>query len=222
MARKRIFVSWSSGKDSAFTLCRLLDDPDWEVAGLLITVAETDGAVAMHGTAAELLDAQIAATGLPAIRVPLPWPCPNGVYEARLAEACDEIRSRGVGHIALGDLFLADIRAYREEQMKAAGMLPVFPLWKDDTAALARAMIGSGLVTRLATVDLAKLDESFAGRTFDEALLADLPVGIDPCGENGEFHTFVSDCRAFSAPVPVRAGKLALANGFAYANLELA
>src|SRR6202040_1545243 len=167
--------------------------------GVLTTINEVHDRVAMHGVRSALLDRQIAALGLPAIKVPLPSPCPNEVYEARMADAYMRIKAQGVRHMVFGDLFLEDIRAYREAKLAAAGMQGLFPLWKHDTRKLALEMISEGLVAHLVCIDPRHLARHFAGRTFDGELLRDLPPGVDPCGENGEFHTVVSGGPMFSA-----------------------
>ena len=213
----KAFVSWSSGKDSAFALHEA--SREFDIAGVLTTVNSAYDRVAMHGVREALLDAQVAALGVPVIKVPIPSPCPNEVYEARMEEACARIKEQGIGHIIFGDLFLEDIRAYRVEKLAATGLQPVFPLWKRDTAKLAREMIASGLVAYLTCLDPRKLDRSFAGRTFDEALLRDLPEGIDPCGENGEFHTVVTAGPMFKAPIPVRVGEVVERDGFVFADV---
>ncbi|HUB84275.1 MAG TPA: hypothetical protein VL971_01175 [Rhizomicrobium sp.] len=214
---RKAFVSWSSGKDSAFAFHEA--SRDFAIAGVLTTVNSAYDRVAMHGVREALLDAQVAALGVPAIKVPIPSPCPNAVYEARMEEACARIKEQGIGHIIFGDLFLEDIRAYRVEKLAAAGLEPVFPLWKRDTAKLAREMIESGLVAHLTCIDPRKLDRSFAGRRFDETLLRDLPDGIDPCGENGEFHTVVTAGPMFKAPIPVRVGEVVERDGFIFADV---
>ena len=218
MANHKAFLSWSSGKDSAFALMAARA-AGIEIAGLLTNVTEGEGRVAMHGAHPKLLAAQAEAAGLRALRVELPWPCPNGEYERRTGAAFEAIKQEGIRHVVFGDLFLEDIRAYRDKQMAAVGMEPIYPLWKMDTATLARAMIDAGLVAHLVCVDARKLDESFAGRKFDEALLADLPAGIDPCGENGEFHTLVTDAPFFSRPVPFERGEVSRRGDFIYADM---
>jgi uncharacterized protein (TIGR00290 family) len=215
--KPKAFVSWSSGKDSAFALHEA--SRDFEIAGVLTTVNSAYDRVAMHGVREALLDAQVAALGVPAIKVPIPSPCPNEVYEARMEEACARIKAQGVGHIVFGDLFLEDIRAYRVEKLAPAGIEPVFPLWKRDTAALARQMIASGMVAHITCLDPTKLDRSFAGRVFDETLLRDLPHGIDPCGENGEFHTVVTAGPMFKAPIAVKVGEVVERDGFVFADV---
>jgi uncharacterized protein (TIGR00290 family) len=188
---RRVLLSWSSGKDCAWALQLLREDPGVEVVGLLTTVDAAAGRVAMHGTRLEIVEAQARGVGLPLQVVPLPWPCPNAVYEERMARALEEARGRGVTHMAFGDLFLEDVRAYREAQLAGSGITPLFPLWGADTAVLARQMVDAGVEAILTCVDPAKLPPSFAGRRFDRSLLDALPPGVDPCGENGEFHTCV-------------------------------
>ena len=217
--RPKAFVSWSSGKDSAFALYEARRLGAFDVVGLLTTVNEVHHRVAMHGTRESLLDRQIAATGLPCLKIPLPSPCPNEIYEARMAEACASIMAQGVRHIVFGDLFLEDIRAYREARLKEAGMVGIFPLWQRDTRALAHEMIDSGLVAHLVCVDPRRLDRRFAGRRFDADLLAELPATVDPCGENGEFHTAVSAGPMFAAPIPVEPGEVVERDGFIFADV---
>jgi uncharacterized protein (TIGR00290 family) len=212
-------MAWSSGKDSAFALHLLRQQTDVEVCGLLTTVNETHGRVAMHAVRRELLAAQAAAIGLPLTLVPIPYPCPNEVYEAAMAKALGWARAHAITGVAFGDLFLPDIRAYRERQMAPTGLSCRFPLWGRPTHALAREMIASGFRARLSCVDPKTLDASFAGREFDEALLDDLPAGVDPCGENGEFHTFVWDGPLFSKPIEVRSGEVVTRDGFVFADL---
>lgn len=219
MANIRAFLSWSSGKDSAFALLKARG-LGIDVAGLLTNVSEADGRVAMHGAHPAMLSAQVAAIGLPALQVALPWPCPNAEYERRTGAALEAIKAQDIRHVVFGDLFLEDIKAYRDKQMEGAGMTPLYPLWKLDTKALAHEMIASGLVAHLVCVDGRKLPESFAGRKFDEALLADLPDGIDPCGENGEFHTLVTDAPFFSRPITFQRGNVTRKGDFIYAELS--
>jgi uncharacterized protein (TIGR00290 family) len=219
MSPPKAFVSWSSGKDSAYSLHEARRLGMAEIAGVLITVSEAYDRVAMHGTRNSLLDRQIAALGLPAIKVPIPAHCPNETYEARMAAACAQIKEQGVEHIVFGDLFLEDIRAYRIAKLAQAGMAPLFPLWLRDTKALAREMIASGLETWLSCIDPRKLDKSFAGARFDEAMLARLPEGIDPCGENGEFHTAVTAGPMFAAPIGVIVGEIVERDGFVFADI---
>jgi uncharacterized protein (TIGR00290 family) len=215
----KALVSWSSGKDSAFALHEARRLGLAEIVGVLTTINEFYDRVAMHGVRNALLDRQIAALGLSAIKVPIPSPCPNEIYEARMAGACERIKAQGVRHIVFGDLFLEDIRAYRIEKLSAAGMEPVFPLWKRDTTALAREMIASGLSARIACLDPRKLDRGFGGRRFDADLLRDLPDGIDPCGENGEFHTAVTAGPMFAREIPVRIGETVERDGFVFTDV---
>jgi uncharacterized protein (TIGR00290 family) len=214
----KAFVSWSSGKDSAFALheARRINI---EIAGVLTTINEVYDRVAMHGVRHALLDRQIAALGVAAIKVPIPSPCPNEVYEARMAEACAAIKAQEVRHIIFGDLFLEDIRAYRVEKLAAAGMEPIFPLWKRDTDALARDMIASGLRAHVTCLDPRKLSRTFAGSTFDDAFLRDLPPGIDPCGENGEFHTAATAGPMFASPIAVTVGETVERDGFLFTDV---
>lgn len=218
-ARPKAVVSWSSGKDSAFALWEAHRTGALDIVGLLTTVEEGAGRVAMHGVRASLLDRQAAALGLPCLKVALPDPCPNHVYETRMAEATARLKDEGVTHMVFGDLFLEDIRAYRDERLRAAGMTGVYPLWGRPTASLAQEMIGIGLVAHLTCVDTRRLDASFAGRRFDRALLDDLPAGVDPCGENGEFHTVVTDGPLFTAPIPVMVGAAVERGGFVFADV---
>jgi uncharacterized protein (TIGR00290 family) len=214
----KAFVSWSTGKDSAFALYEARRS-GIEVVGVLTTINEKYDRVAMHGTRNALLDQQIAALGLPAIKIPIPSPCPNEVYEARMLDACEQIKALGVRHIIFGDLFLEDIRAYRAERLAAVGITPVFPLWKRDTDLLAREMIASGIVAHIACLDPRKLPRSFAGRAYDDSLLGDLPVSVDPCGENGEFHTAVSAGPMFATAIPVRIGETVERGGFVFTDI---
>ncbi len=219
MMRPKALIAWSSGKDSAWALHVVRQSGDYDVVGALTTVNRTFARVAMHGVRQELLEMQIAAAGLKPVLVHIPHPCTNDIYEQAVAEAVAQAKADGVTHIVFGDLFLEDIRAYRVEKLKETGITPVFPLWLKPTDALARDMIAGGLQAHLATVDLKKLSADFAGRRFDAALLGDLPPGIDPCGENGEFHSFVCAGPMLSRPIPVRVGETVTRDGFAYADL---
>jgi uncharacterized protein (TIGR00290 family) len=219
--KEKALLAWSSGKDSAWALHVLRAQDEIEVVGLLTTIEAARERVAMHAVRAELLRAQAAAVGLPLTEVPLPWPCSNTQYEAATNAAFAEARAAGVTVVAFGDLFLEDIRRYREEGLAATGLRPIFPLWRQPTDALARRMIAGGLRARLACVDAQKLAQSFAGRDFDEALLAALPASVDPCGERGEFHTFVYDGPMFERPVPIRGGEIVERDGFVFADLLL-
>lgn len=213
-----IWLSWSSGKDCAFALYEMRRQGR-EVAALFTTLNAEFDRVAMHGVRRQLLEAQAASAGLPLHVVELPWPCSNDDYESRMRALLAKARSAGVSEMAFGDLFLEDVRAYREKNLAGTGIAPLFPLWGKETGALAREMIAAGVSARLATVDLARLDASFAGRSFDADLLRDLPPGIDPCGENGEFHTFVTAGPMLSQPLRVEVGETVVRDGFAYADL---
>jgi uncharacterized protein (TIGR00290 family) len=219
MTRPKAIVSWSSGKDSAWALHAIRGQGDVEVTGLLTTVTAEFSRVAMHAVREVLLDAQAAALGLPCHKIMLPWPCSNEVYEREMAEALRAAKTAGVTQVVFGDLFLQDIRAYREAKLAGTGISPLFPLWQRDTHALAREMIDGGLRATLTCVDPKKLDRSFAGRTFDRNLLADLPARVDPCGENGEFHTFAWAGPMFASPVSVVAGPVVEREGFVFADL---
>ena len=190
--RPKAWLAWSSGKDSAWSLQTVRQSGELDVVALLTTVNRTFQRVAMHAVRESLLEMQAAEAGLPLVKVPIPSPCPNAVYEQAMSEAMERARAEGVYHVVFGDLFLEDIRAYREKQLASCGMMPVFPLWGKHTGRLAEDMIAGGLQAHLTCVDPRKLDRSFAGRRFDAELLRALPAGVDPCGENGEFHTCVS------------------------------
>jgi len=217
--RPKAFVSWSSGKDCAFALWQARKAGELDICGLLTTTNEAVGRVAMHGTRNDLMRRQAEAAGLPVLEVGLPWPCSNEDYASRMIAACEAMKAQGVSHVIYGDLYLEDIRAYRDEKMAQAGLTAVYPLWKRDTHQLAHDMIASGLKTVVVCIDPKKLDASFAGRWLDEAFLADLPEGIDPCGENGEFHTCVVDGPMFSSGIKVEVGETVERDGFVYADV---
>jgi uncharacterized protein (TIGR00290 family) len=219
MTRGKALIAWSSGKDSAWALHEVRRTGDYEIVGALTTVSETFDRVSMHGVRNDLLAAQLEAAGLAPTLVRIPFPCPNEVYEARMAAALDEARRDGVTHAIFGDLFLEDVRAYREQKLAGTGIVPVFPLWQRPTAALAREMIDAGVETYLACVDLKLLPKEFAGRRFDRTLLAELPAGADPCGEKGEFHSFVAAGPMLSRRIAVTVGDVVERDGFAYADL---
>jgi uncharacterized protein (TIGR00290 family) len=221
MPKPKALISWSSGKDSAFSLYEVRRAGEFDVVGALTTVTETFERVSIHGVRQEILRAQCEAAGLAQRIVPIPYPCPNEIYEARMGEVVASAVREGITHMIFGDLFLADIRAYREQKLAGTGITPIFPLWERPTPALARAMIASGLEAYLATVDLKKLPAEFAGRRFDAQLLADLPKSIDPCGENGEFHTCVVAGPMFSRRLPVKTGERVIRDGYAYCDLML-
>ncbi len=215
----RTLVSWSSGKDSAWMLQLLRQQPDIELAGLLTTVNEVHQRVAMHAVRVELLQAQAEAIGLPLWQVPIPYPCPNETYEQIMREVVAQAVAQGITHMAFGDLFLEDIRRYREERLAGTGLTPLFPLFGADTARLAREMTAGGLRARLTCVDPRALDRQFVGREFDNALLDELPSTVDPCGERGEFHTFAYDGPMFHHPVAIAPGIVVERDGFVFADL---
>ncbi|MDO8533832.1 MAG: ATP-binding protein [Xanthobacteraceae bacterium] len=215
----KALIAWSSGKDSAWALHEVRRAGEYDVVGALTTVTETFKRVSMHGVREELLQAQLRAAELPALTVPIPFPCPNEIYEARMAAALAEAKAAGVTHVIFGDLFLQDVRAYREQKLAPTGIAPVFPLWGRPTAALARDMIAGGIEAYLVCVDLKQLAREFAGRRFDDALLGALPPGADPCGENGEFHSFVAGGPMLTHSIPIRVGETLEREGFAYADL---
>jgi uncharacterized protein (TIGR00290 family) len=216
---KRVLLSWSSGKDSAWSLHVLRQRGEHEVVGLLTTFNEVADRVAMHAVRRELVEWQAAAAGLPLWAVPLPWPCSNEEYERLMAETCAKAVAEGIEGVAFGDLFLEDVRAYREKQMKGTGLEPIFPVWRLPTRALAREMIAFGVRAKLTCIDTEKLDRSFAGREFDEGLLADLPEDVDPCGERGEFHSFVYAGPMLNGVLPVSVGEIVVQEQFVFADL---
>ncbi|MGH9431719.1 MAG: ATP-binding protein [Terriglobia bacterium] len=218
-AKPKAWLSWSSGKDSAWALHTVQRQNEFEVTTLLTTVNVTHSRVAMHAVREELVRQQARALQLPLVIVPLPWPCSNAVYEEAMAQAMAEARRSGVTHMVFGDLFLEDIRKYREEKLAGTGITPLFPIWGLNTARLARDMIASGLKATVTCVDPKKLDRSFAGRQFDGALLADFPSAVDPCGENGEFHTFCCDGPMFRRPIAVARGEVVERDGFVFADV---
>jgi uncharacterized protein (TIGR00290 family) len=211
---KKILLSWSSGKDSAWALHVLRQQGRHEIAGLLTTMNSAFDRVAMHSTRRALVEMQAEAAGLPLTIVPLPWPCSNADYESAMQRVCDQALAQGISAIAFGDLFLADVRAYRERQLKGTGLEPLFPIWDCPTHELARQMVAAGLRAKLVCVDPKQLPPSFVGRDFDQHLLDDLPAGVDPCGENGEFHSFVYAGPMFSREVTVETGQKVERDGF--------
>lgn len=217
--RHKALIAWSSGKDSAWALHEARRAGDYDIVGALTTVTDTFARVSIHGVREELLLAQLEAAGLPGNLVRIPYPCSNDIYEERMAVAMREAITSGVTHVIFGDLFLQDIRDYREAKLKPIGVTPVFPLWDLPTDALARDMIAGGVEAYLATVDLKKMPAALAGRRFDQALLRDLPEGVDPCGENGEFHTFVAAGPMMTGRVAVTVGARVERDGYAYADL---
>ena len=218
----KILASWSTGKDSAWMLHVLRQQYGDAVAGLLTTTNEAFDRVAMHAVRRELLEAQAQAAGLPLHVVPLPWPCSNTEYERRMTAAVRRVVEEGFTHVAFGDLFLEDVRRYREERLLATGLAPLFPLWKTkSTNDLAREMIDGGLEARVTCVDPRQLDAAFAGRAYDAALLDALPGSVDACGENGEFHTFACAGPMFHHPIDVALGEVINRDGFVFADLLL-
>jgi uncharacterized protein (TIGR00290 family) len=219
--RIKVLLSWSSGKDSAWSLHVLRQQQKFEVVGLMTTVNEVYQRVAMHAVRVELLEAQAAAVDVPLWMIPIPSPCSNSDYESAMGAAITRARREGIDGIAFGDLFLEDIRRYREERLRETGLSPIFPIWGISTQELARKMIGAGLRARLTCVDPKQISASFVGREFDASLLAELPPGIDPCGERGEFHTFAYDGPMFREPVRIQLGESVERDGFVFADLAL-
>ncbi len=219
--KNRTLLAWSGGKDCALALYELTRGGDAEIAALLTTVTEGYDRISMHGVRRTLLAAQAAALGYPLEEVPIPPQCSNEVYEQRMGQALEKYRRAGVLDAAFGDLFLADVRAYREERLGRIGMRPVFPLWGRDTGELTRQFIRLGFRAIVVCVDTQALDQAAAGREYDESFLDDLPPGVDPCGENGEFHTFVYDGPLFRNPIQVERGENVLREQrFYYCDLQ--
>jgi len=216
---KKVLLSWSSGKDSVWALHLLRQQPDLEIAALLTSFNSDAGRVAMHAVRRALVDAQAERTGIPQWSVDLPWPCSNAEYEERMRGVCQRAVAEGITAVAFGDLFLQDIRDYRERQLEGTGLEPLFPVWEIPTKKLARDMIAAGVKAKITCVDPTQVDRSFVGRNFDQALLDSLPPGVDPCGENGEFHTFVYDAPVFSSPIKVRMGEIVERDGFVFADV---
>ena len=215
------WLAWSSGKDSAWSLHTLRRESVYDIVGLLTTVNQAFDRAAMHGTRTSIVRAQAAAAGLPLLEVPLPWPCSNAEYEAAMEGACAAAVAQGVEVMAFGDLYLEDVRRYREERLAGTGITPVFPLWGRETRALVHEMLDGGLRARITCVDPRRLPASLAGRELDKALLAELPAGIDPCAENGEFHTCAYAGPMFTAPLTLTAGEVVERDGFVFADLLL-
>jgi uncharacterized protein (TIGR00290 family) len=218
MSRPKALIAWSSGKDSAWALHEVRRAGEFDVVGALTTITDAFGRVSIHGLRQELLAAQLDAAGLAPVTVRIPYPCPNEIYEREMAAAMGQAKAQGITHVIFGDLFLEDVRAYRETRLKPIDITPVFPVWRKPTDALAREMIASGVDARLVCVDLKALPKTFAGRRFNAALLADLPPDVDPCGENGEFHSFVAAGPMLARPVAIKAGEVVERDGFAYAD----
>jgi uncharacterized protein (TIGR00290 family) len=219
---KRVLLSWSSGKDSAWSLYLLQQCKEYDVVGLLTTFNKTADRVAMHGVRRSLVKAQAAAAGIPLWDVDLPWPCSNADYECAMRGTCKRAVDAGIQYVAFGDLFLTDIRKYREEQLKSSGLQPIFPVWGLPTLELAYSMISSGVRAKLACVDCNQLSAEFVGREFDEKLLSELPPKTDPCGEHGEFHSFVYAGPIFRHDLPIEAGEVVSRDHFVFADFSLA
>ncbi len=217
----KILLSWSSGKDSAWALHLLNQAHPGAVAALLTTVNEEFDRVAMHAVRREVLEAQAAATGLPLRVVPIPHPCPNEIYEARMRAAVETAVSEGFTHAAFGDLFLEDIRRYREERLAGTGLTPLFPVWGIPTRDLAEQMLAGGLRARLAGVDTRVLNAGLAGREWNRELIEELPAGVDPCGENGEFHTCVHAGPMFRSPLALEPGETVTRAPFTWADFTV-
>lgn len=217
--KPKAVISWSSGKDSAYAYHVLKRSGDYNIVGALTTITEEYDRVSTHGVRIELLDQQMSQLGIPCHKVYIPAPCPNEIYQQKMRQATDILKAEGVTHVIFGDLYLEDIRQYRLKQMKKAGLECVFPLWKKDTIALADEMIASGLRSIITCIDPKKLDNSYAGREFGPELLNDLPSGIDPCGENGEFHTVAIKGPMFDADIDVEIGEVVDRDGFVFADV---
>ena len=215
----KIILSWSSGKDSAWALHLLRQQPNIEIAALLTTFNSQANRVAMHAVRRALVETQAERTGIPLWAVELPWPCSNLEYEDRMRDACQRATAEGITAVAFGDLFLQDIRDYRIRQLQGSGLEPLFPVWQIPTKQLSREMIAAGVKAKITCVDPSKLAKSFAGQDYDSRLLEALPAGIDPCGENGEFHTLVYDAPVFSHPIAVRTGEMVERDGFVFADV---
>ena len=213
------WLAWSSGKDAAYALAEVRRSGAVEVVRLLTTVSDAYDRVSMHGVREELLDAQAQAVGLPLVKVRIPTPCPNAVYERAMEQALTTASAEGVRHVVFGDLFLEEVRAYRIERLARIGFEAVFPLWGRPTGPLARRMVDEGVRARLCCLDPRRLPRSFAGAAFDIELLDRLPAGVDPCGENGEFHTFATAGPAFRRPLAVRVGETVERDGFVFTDL---
>ncbi len=220
--KKKALVSWSSGKDSAWTLHVMRQADEYEIAGLLTTINAKFDRVAMHGTRRTLLEAQAEAAGLPLRTIPLPWPCSNEQYEAAMRKACAQAVADGIEVIAFGDLFLEDVRRYREEKLAGTGLTPVFPIWGLPTNALVREMIASGLRARIVCVDPRKLPREFAGKDLDEGILNAMPAEVDRCAERGEFHTAAYAGPMFRYAIPVESGEIVERDGFVFADVKVA
>jgi uncharacterized protein (TIGR00290 family) len=216
---RKIVLSWSSGKDSAWALHLLRQRADVEIAALITSFNSVANRVSMHAVRRALVEAQAEQVGIPLWAVELPWPCSNLEYEERMRAVCRRATDQGITAIAFGDLFLQDVRDYRVRQLQGSGLEPLFPVWQIPTDQLARDMIAAGVKAKITCVDPSQLAKQFAGQEYDTQLLESLPAGIDPCGENGEFHTFVYDAPVFSFPIEVRTGEVVERDGFVFADL---
>src|SRR5208337_4931094 len=219
MSQHKTLVSWSSGKDSAWALYEASRNPDLKITGLLTTITEPFNRVSMHGVRLELLEAQALSLGIPLFKVPIPFPCPNETYEEAMRQALEKAGETGVTRIVFGDLYLEDIRQYRETKLKGTGFEGVWPLWLQETRGLSRRMVEGGLKASIACLDPQRLSRSFAGRVYDAQLLDDLPEGVDPCAENGEFHTFAWEGPMFSKPIRIKNGETVEREGFVFTDL---
>lgn len=215
----KVALSWSSGKDSAWTLHLLRQQPDIQITALITTFNTEADRVAMHAVRRALVEDQAKRIGIPLWAVELPWPCSNSEYEDRMRSVCQRATAEGIAAVAFGDLFLQDVRDYRIRQLQGSGLEPLFPVWQIPTGQLSRDMIAAGVRAKITCVDPSKVAKSFAGREYDASLLHALPAGVDPCGENGEFHTFVYDAPVFSHPIEVRNGEVVARDGFVFADL---
>ncbi len=217
--RTPVLFCWSGGKDSALALHSLWRNPEFDVTGLLTTVTEGFDRISMHGVRRELLHRQAESIGLPVEEVCIPQNCPNAIYEARMSEAMQRCLARGVHHVSFGDIFLEDLRTYRETRLLQAGMKALFPIWKVNSRELVARFLNDSFRAIAVCIDPCKLDPSFAGRELDAAFFRDLPPGVDPCGENGEFHTFVFDGPIFRRPIPVQVGDVVQRDSFMFCDL---
>ncbi len=217
--RPKAILSWSSGKDSSMALYRVFQRKEFEVVSLLTTITDRYRRISMHGVREELLDLQARSLGLPLEKIWIPYPCPNQVYEDKMAKSLTAWKAKGVLNVIFGDLFLEDIRKYREEKLSRIDMRPHFPLWHEDTPSLAIEMLKVGFRALITCVDPKRLKRDFVGRQFDEFFLREIPADVDPCGENGEFHTFVYDGPIFREPIPVAVGQVVSRDGLEYADI---
>jgi len=219
MEHQKTIVSWSSGKDSAWALYEASRNPDLKIVGLLTTITESFNRISMHGVRVELLEAQALSLGLPLFKIPIPFPCPNEIYESAMGKALDRAKAEGITRIVFGDLYLEDIRKYRESKLTGSGIEGVWPIWLQDTRVLSHRMVEAGLKATIACLDPRRLPRKFAGRSYDAQLLNDLPEGVDPCAENGEFHTFAWDGPMFPQPVRINVGETVEREGFVFTDL---